>query len=127
MVGLRKIDNVMYRVSDLDEAARFYADVLGLRQIWRDDRVGQIGFVFPEGGSEVVIHNDPGIPNPDFSFLVDDARGFCAHYARQGYAVVREPFQVRCGWFAVLADPDGNAISIVDLTFVEGRDERSST
>ncbi len=122
MAGLRKIDNVMYRVSDLDTAARFYEDALGLQRLWRDDEAGQIGLGFPEGGAEIVIHGDPEIPNPDFSFLVDDVAAFCAEYAGQGYAVIKEPFPVRCGWFAVLADPDDNPIAIVDLTRLEERD-----
>jgi predicted enzyme related to lactoylglutathione lyase len=116
MAGLRKVDNVMYRVADLEEAARFYEGVLGLKRLWSDEAAGQMGFVFPESGSEIVIHNDPGIPNPDFSFLVDDVVAFCEDYKRQGCAVTREPFEVRCGRFAVLEDPDGNLISIVDLT-----------
>jgi lactoylglutathione lyase len=116
MAGLRKIDNVMYRVNDLEEAANFYEGVLGLKRLWTDLEAGQIGYVFPDGDSEIVIHNDPDIPNPDFSFLVDDVAAFCADFKRQGHAVVKEPFEVRCGWFAVLEDPDGNLISIVDLT-----------
>jgi catechol 2,3-dioxygenase-like lactoylglutathione lyase family enzyme len=118
MAGLRKIDNVMYRVKDLDEAARFYEGVLGLKRVWMDEDAGQIGFVFPESDAEIVIHTDFGIPNPDFSFLVDDVVAFCENYERQGYRVARKPFDVRCGKFAVLEDPDGNPIPIVDLTRV---------
>jgi predicted enzyme related to lactoylglutathione lyase len=81
-----------------------------------DEDAGQIGFVFPESDAEIVIHTDVGIPNPDFSFLVDDVAAFCEDYERQGCRVARKPFDVRCGKFAVLEDPDGNPIPIVDLT-----------
>jgi len=30
--------------------------------------------------------------------------------------VLIEPFEVWCGTYAVLADPDGNRINLVDLT-----------
>ena len=31
-------------------------------------------------------------------------------------AVAQKPFDVRCGKFAVLVDPDGNELPIIDLT-----------
>jgi len=39
-----------------------------------------------------------------------------AGYGKKGYTVTRKPFDVRCGKFAVLADPDGNELPIIDLT-----------
>ena len=75
-----------------------------------------IGFAFDESDSEIVIHSDPKIPNPDFSFLVENVEQFCEEYRKKGYSLIREPFDVRCGKIAILADPDGNAIPIVDLT-----------
>lgn len=115
MNGLIKIDSIMFRVTDLDASAAFYSGVLGLRQVWRDDGHQMIGFVFPESDSEIVIHTNPDIPNPDFSFLVDDVAAFVQAYRDAGHAVLVEPFEVRTGKLAVLSDPDGNAISIIDL------------
>ena len=116
MNALLKIDNIMFYVSNLEKAAKFYENVLGLKRVWTDKERGMIGFVFPGSGSEIVIHNDSAIPNPSFSFLVKDVQKFCDEYRKKVYTVVREPFDVRCGKFAVLADPDGNDLPIVDLT-----------
>ena len=116
MNTLLKIDNVMFCVSNLEKAAQFYEDVLGLERVWTDKEQGMIGFVFQGSDSEIVIHNDSSIPNPSFSFSVKDVQKFCDEYRKKGYAVVREPFDVRCGKFAVLADPEGNELPIVDLT-----------
>jgi catechol 2,3-dioxygenase-like lactoylglutathione lyase family enzyme len=38
MKKLIKIDNIMFRVKDLDTAATFYTQALGLKQVWRDDK-----------------------------------------------------------------------------------------
>jgi catechol 2,3-dioxygenase-like lactoylglutathione lyase family enzyme len=116
MNGLIKIDSIMFRVTDLDASAAFYSGVLGLKQVWRDDDRQMIGFAFPASDSEVVIHTNPDIPNPDFSFLVNDVTAFAQTYRDGSHAVLVEPFDVRAGKFAVLSDPDGNAISIIDLT-----------
>jgi catechol 2,3-dioxygenase-like lactoylglutathione lyase family enzyme len=112
---LLKIDNIMYRVTDLEAAARFYAS-LGLREKWRDGDRQMIGFVFPHSDSELVIHTDPTIPEYDYSFLVDDVERFCGEFAERGLRVQMEPIDVRPGKYAVLLDPDGNRIPIIDLT-----------
>lgn len=116
MKALRKIDNIMYRVKDLDTSAKFYSEVLGLKQVWRDDEHQMIGLVFPESDSEIVIHSLANIPNPDFSFLVDNVEEFVKEFRDNGYKVCKEPFDIRSGKFAVLSDPDENVINIMDLT-----------
>ena len=106
----------MLFVSDLEGSANFYRDILGLRQVWNDQEHGMIGFTFQESDLEVVIHSDSSIPNPSVSFLVKNVEEFCEEYKKKGYNVVKEPFEVRCGKYAVLADPDGNELPIIDLT-----------
>lgn len=106
----------MFFVKDLDTSAKFYSEVLGLKQVWRDDASRMIGFVFPESDSEIVIHSDASIPNSDFSFLVENVEEFVREFKAKGYKVYKEPFEVRPGKFAALSDPDGNIINIIDLT-----------
>lgn len=110
----------MLRVSDLDRAARFYETEMGMRRAWTDIEREQIGFVFPESESEIVIHRDPSIPSPDLSFLVDDVVAFCDEQRWRGHVVRREPLDVRCGKLAVLEDPDGNLVQIIDLSSFSG-------
>jgi lactoylglutathione lyase len=116
MKGLIKIDNIMFRVKDLDVSARFYSEALGLKQVWRDDESQMIGFVFPESDSEIVIHTREDIPNPDFNFLVEDVEAFVREFREKGYKICKEPFDVRPGKLAVLADPDDNIINVIDLS-----------
>jgi len=113
---LLKIDSIMFYVSNLEKAAKFYENELGLNRVWTDKERGMIGFVFAESDSEIVIHDDVSIPNPSFSFRVENVEEFCDEYQKRGYAVAQKPFDVRCGKFAVLVDPDGNELPIIDLT-----------
>lgn len=115
-MGLLKIDNIMLRVKNLKKSSQFYENVLGMRKVWTDSKSGMIGFIFPKGDSEIVIHTDKVMPNPDFSFLVKDVEKFCKDYEKKGYKIVKKPFNVRCGKFAILQDLDGNKIPIVDLS-----------
>ena len=116
MVGLRKIDSIMVRVTDLEASASFYEEVMGLKRAWTDAENQMIGFLFPGNDSELVIHTGPTQDNPSYSFSVEDVVGFCDRFRERGYKVLMEPFEVRCGMYAVLADPDGNRINIIDLT-----------
>ena len=119
--ALLKIDSVMFFVTYLEKAAQFYSDVLGLKRVWTDEKRGMIGFVFRESDSEIVVHNDSSIHNPSFSFLVWNVEAFCKEYKANGGKVAREPFDVRCGKYAVVADPDGNELPIIDLTKFDGK------
>ena len=68
-----------------------------------------------------MIHNDDSIPNPDYSFLVESVEQFCDEYRSKGYRIELEPIEVRCGRYAVLLDPEGNKIPIIDLTKFGGK------
>jgi catechol 2,3-dioxygenase-like lactoylglutathione lyase family enzyme len=116
-----KIDNIMFYVKDLEKAADFYEKVLGLKRAWTDKKAKQIGFLLPGNDSELVIHSDKRIPNPAFSFLVKDVEDFCKEYAKKGHEVHLRPSEVRTGKFAVLKDPEGNEIPIIDLKKFGGK------
>jgi predicted enzyme related to lactoylglutathione lyase len=117
LVGnLATVDSVLFRVTDIEVTARFYEDAFGLRRVWRDKERGMIGLMLAESDAEIVVHHDPHIPSPSFSFLVKDVRRFSEDHVRAGHPVIAEPFEVRSGYFAILGDEDGNEIPIIDLT-----------
>jgi predicted enzyme related to lactoylglutathione lyase len=121
MNQLLKIDNIMYRVSDLAKGEAFYAQILGLRKTWEDKERHMMGFTFADSDAEIVIHTNPSLPQFDYSYLVEDVESFCAEYRTQGYRVAVEPMDVRCGKYAMLSDPDGNTIPIIDLSKFGGK------
>jgi len=111
----------MYHVSDLKKAEGFYTKILGLKKVWEDEVARMIGFTFEHSDSEIVIHMNPDIPKGDFSYLVADVVAFCNEVKNQGYHVLLEPIEVRPGKYAVIVDPDGNEIPIIDLTRFGGK------
>jgi hypothetical protein len=78
-------------------------------------------FLLPNTESEIVLHKNSTLPNPDISFQVDNVDLFCDYYLNRGYKVELEPIEVRCGKYAVLLDLDGNKIPIIDLTKFGGK------
>lgn len=74
------------------------------------------GMLFPGNDSELVLHTDVSLPNSNVSFQVENVEEFVKEYREKGYKVLVEPFDIRCGMCAVLSDPYGNGIEVMDLT-----------
>ena len=110
----KKIDCVMIRVDDVSSAEKFYADVFGLKPLWRDGNA--VGMAMPETDAEVVLHNNPSIPNKvEVHYLVDDVVAAVESYAEKGCRILEPPFDVLIGKCAVIQDPFGTTICILDL------------
>ncbi len=72
---MKKIDSILLHVEDLEASIKFYEDALGLHRGWTDEGNRMIGFVFPGNDTELVIHTDPGIPNPSVTAAYTRVRG----------------------------------------------------
>jgi predicted enzyme related to lactoylglutathione lyase len=112
---LRKIDCVMIRVEDVDASAAYYAKVFGLRPKWSGE--GAVGLVFPETDAEIVLHHETTIPSPvEVYYLVDDVVVAVAQYAAQGCQILVATFDITIGKCAVISDPFGTRLCILDTT-----------
>jgi len=112
---LRKIDCVMIRVDDLPAAMQFYCEVFGLRALWRDER--SVGLGLPETDAEIVLHSDPAIPHRiEVHYLVDDVVAACNAYSARGCTIVVPPFSIPIGTCAVIVDPFGTTLCILDMS-----------
>jgi predicted enzyme related to lactoylglutathione lyase len=111
---LRKIDCVMVRVDDLDAGIAFYTGALGLRPLWRDETSAGLGM--PETDAEIVLHTFALPPGRATGYLVDDVRAAAESWRRAGHQLLEPPFEIAIGWCAVLADPFGNSVCILDMT-----------
>jgi predicted enzyme related to lactoylglutathione lyase len=109
----RSVDAVTVPVPDLDSGLRFYADALGHRVKWRNDAVGQAGLELPDGDSELVLTTRQGYePN----WLVEDVGRAVEVLVGHGCEVTAGPFEIPVGRVAVVRDPFGNALVVVDLS-----------
>jgi predicted enzyme related to lactoylglutathione lyase len=105
----------MIRVENVEAAAAYYAKVFGLQPHWSGD--GSIGLVFPESDTEIVLHSDPNIPSSvEVYYLVDDAVAAVEDYTAQGCQVLVFPFDITIGKCAVIKDPFGTRLCILDTT-----------
>ena len=111
----KKIDCVMIRVDDVAAGEKFYAEVFGLKPLWREAR--SVGMRLPETDAEIVLHDNSQIPHRvEVHYLVDDVVASVKGYAEKGCRVLVPPFDVLIGKCAVIQDPFGTTICLLDQT-----------
>lgn len=109
----QKVDAVTVPVPDLDAGLRFYRDSLGHELRWRNDQLGQAGLGMPGSDTEIVLATRQKYePN----WLVTSADQAAAAVLAGGGRMVTEPFNISVGRVAVVADPFGNVLVLVDLS-----------
>jgi predicted enzyme related to lactoylglutathione lyase len=112
---LRKIDCVMVQVNDVPAATAYYRDVFGMQLVWWDEH--STGLRFRESDAEIVLHDYDVLPSPvEVHYLVDDVVAAVAHLATRGCHIQIEPFDIRIGKCAVIRDPFGVRLCLLDMT-----------
>ncbi|MEV6843141.1 VOC family protein [Actinoplanes sp. NPDC051411] len=111
---IKKIDCVMVPVGDLEEAAAFYTRVFDLRRLWQDESSVALGM--PETDAEIVLHTMALPSDVNVHYLVDDVLSAVATYAERGAVTRTAPFDIPVGRCAVLEDPYGNPVCLLDLS-----------
>ncbi|MGA8655890.1 MAG: hypothetical protein WB586_07045 [Chthoniobacterales bacterium] len=70
-----------------------------------------------ERGVKGMLHCDPSIPSSvEVYYLVDDVLAAVAVYAAHGCQVLVAPFDIAIGKCAVISDPFGTRLCILDMT-----------
>ena len=112
---LKKIDCVMIRVEDVKAAMTYYADVFGLHPVWWDE--SSAGLVFPESDAEIVVHCRPDIPSRvEVNYLVENVIAAVQTLETKGCRILVDPFDIAIGKCAVIEDPFGTELCILDMT-----------
>jgi predicted enzyme related to lactoylglutathione lyase len=109
---LRRVDCVQIPVPDLDGGLAFYRDRLGHKLIWRSDTAA--GLRLADSDTELVLQIQRSQPEVDF--LVDSVDQAASQLISAGGMVLVESFDIPVGRVAVVADPFGNPLTILELT-----------
>jgi predicted enzyme related to lactoylglutathione lyase len=109
---IRGTDFVMYQVSNLATAARFYGETLDLRQEiyseewqWAEFDCGNVTLAL-KGGEKL----PEVIPGGRIALAVDDIHAACAELKRKGARVLGEPIDYSVCRAMEVLDPDGNTV-----------------
>jgi predicted enzyme related to lactoylglutathione lyase len=97
---------------DLDAGLAFYRDRLGLTLNWRTATAA--GLRMPETDAEIVLQTER--PELETDLLVDSADDAARTVVESGGSLVVPPFDIPVGRCAVVADPWGNRLVLLDLS-----------
>jgi len=108
---LRKIDSLQLPVPDLDTAIAFYCDRLGQPLIWRSKTAAGLGL---EGEGEIVLQTER--PHPEVDILVSRVEDAARAFVEAGGTLLAGPFDIQVGRCAVVKDPWGNVLVLLDMS-----------
>ena len=108
----QKIDCLQIPVPDLDQGLTFYRDQLGHALIWRTHTAA--GLRLPDSNAEIVLQTER--PKMETDLTVSSVEAATAMITEAGGRVVVQPFDIKIGRCAVVADPWGNRLVLLDNT-----------
>jgi predicted enzyme related to lactoylglutathione lyase len=108
----RKVDAIEIAVPTLESGLAFYRDLLGHELMWRS--ATSAGLRMPDTDAELVLQTDRSGLHVDL--LVDSADDAAARVARAGGTVAVQPFDIPIGRCAVVEDPWGNRLVLLDMS-----------
>jgi predicted enzyme related to lactoylglutathione lyase len=108
----QKIDCLQIPVPDLDAGLAFYRDKLGHELIWRTETAA--GLRMPETDAEIVIQTER--PPMEANIQVASTDSAVTRMVEAGGKVVAGPFDIQIGRCAVVLDPFGNPLVLLDAS-----------
>lgn len=116
------LDHIRLDVADIDVAARFYSEALGLSGVVRYDLPDRVILQMAPGGRPAGIElwqERNLVPKPHdthhVAFRVADVPGLVEHIRALGYRIVTEPYRIDRETVAFVADPDRHIIELNDF------------
>ena len=109
---IRKLDCLRLYVTDLEAGLAFYRDRLGHELIWRSATAA--GLRMPDTDAELVIQTEE--QRQEIDLLVDSADKATAFFEQAGGKVIVTPFDIQVGRCAVVEDPWGNPLVLLDIS-----------
>ncbi|MEV0716015.1 VOC family protein [Asanoa sp. NPDC050611] len=110
------LSRVVVSTASLPRALSFYGDLLGLPSVPAGPGLATLD----AGGTSVLLHERPSVPSDTAvaaSFVVVDLDALVARWQAAGGAVVDQPATQPWGErMAVVRDPDGHLVCLVDAT-----------
>lgn len=122
-----KVTHVAYHVADIDRALAFYVGLLGMKEDMRiplGQGLAEVILSFPETKAAGVIlmwHTEKKEPRElgngysRFVLNVSDVDAACEHLSKHGTPVVTQPTRYGGLKFAMVKDPDGYVIELLQM------------
>lgn len=106
---LKKLDAVLVKVPSIQEGLDFYREQLGMQTVWKKEDMAAVRL----GESELVLSTKL---DPETDFLVESVEHAVKVFESASGKVIVPPEGIPVGMVAVVEDPFGNRLTLVDLS-----------
>lgn len=106
---LKKVDAVLVKVPSIQEGLDFYREQLGMQTIWKKEDMAAVRL----GDSELVLSAEL---DPETDILVESVDHAVKVFENAGGKIIVPPDEIPVGKVAVVEDPFGNRLTLVDLS-----------
>ena len=107
-----RVDAVQVIVPELEAGLAFYRDKLGHELRWRTET--SAGLAMPDSDTELVLQT--ALAQPETDLLVESADEAVERFVEAGGSIVVPPSDIPVGRVAVVQDPWGNRLVLLDLS-----------
>ena|SRR5579862_3916205 len=105
----RQVDAILVKVPSIEEGLDFYCSKLGQKLSWKKADMAGVHV----GQSELVLTTKL---NPEVDMLVESVPDAVQTFIKAGGSIILEPEPIPVGMVAVVKDPFGNQLTLVDLS-----------
>ena len=113
---MEKYDNFFLGVDNLEEAKKYYGDILGFNLKFDFSNNGMIAYNV--GGEEpaIILKDKKYFENikPTIWFVVENVKEEYKKMVEKGITFLSEPFEIKTGFAVEFEDPFGNRLGITD-------------
>jgi predicted enzyme related to lactoylglutathione lyase len=106
---LKRVDAVLVKVPDIQQGLDFYREQLGMQTVWKKEDMAAVRL----GDSELVLSTKL---DPEVDFLVESVEQAVKVFENAGGKMIVAPEDIPVGKVAVVEDPFGNKLTLVDLS-----------
>ncbi|HSX00718.1 MAG TPA: VOC family protein [Candidatus Saccharimonas sp.] len=107
----KKADAIVMRVPSLEDGLAFYRDKLGHQLLWQHNTMAALAM--SDSDTQIVLATEL---DKETDILVESVDEAVAQIKSAGGSVLVEPEDIPVGRVAVVADPFGNQLTLIDLT-----------
>lgn len=115
---MNNYDNFFMGVSNLEEAKKYYKDILGLQLKFDFSKKGMLAFNVGDEEPAIILKDENIFPNikPTIWFEVENVESEYNKLKENGVKFLSEPFQIGTGMAVEFEDPFGNRLGITDYS-----------
>ena len=110
--GFDRVERIVLRVANVEAAAKFYSETLGLHLDRRQPRAAALKFA--GGTTELIVHDDRQHGDIEVVIGVSDVRALRDQAEALQLTFLSPPAPSAHGWRATVRDPFGNVWTLAD-------------